>query len=191
LTANYPTPQQQPAPQAYPQTPTPHTPIAMQGPGPLDLATGHDRMAEVQFASTIASAPMVAQSPSADRSVPTEVHVRHEPSDAELDKWVEQQERAEAKRERALAKAARAEAELAKSEPEFPSDEDFAAEEPSEDQPPRTGWLARIRSLWPFGNRAESSSELYELGPSDEFDELDRTARGQRELPANGSSTWR
>jgi hypothetical protein len=120
-----------------------------------------------------------------------EVDVEDEESelmtDAELDAWVEQQERSESKRERALARDARAR-ERAKAA------EAAAGELDSEGNPAaRKGLLARMRGMWPFGRKSsEDPGDLYQFSPPEQPDETSRTARGQTLGPDEGEEgKWR
>lgn len=184
-------PMNQQHPLSQPQPTAADSPqMVLRGPGPLDLATGHELLSDV---TDRAPAPrtMFARNVAPKREVLPDEPLWSEPGDAELDKWVEEQERAEAQRQRALAKKSKssrrnaAERDLIAPPDEEESSADLAAEKPN--QP---GWLARVRSIWPFGAKAQPD-ELYDLTPAREYRDPEHTARGQGALPAEGGSTWR
>lgn len=152
----------------------------LNGPGPVDLTVGYDVTTEIWRSPTPQPAAAVAQTPYRQ---PVNVQPDREgPSDAELDKWVQQQERLEAQRERALAK----QAPLQRPEANLESD----LEDPApQDAPSSPGLFARMKRYIGFGKDPAAGIEETPILPEEQVEEPARVARGQKELPADRGAT--
>ena len=167
---------------------------SLEGPGPLDLTLGRDTSTHLWQAVGSPRDAGVAQTAATSRLSPAAANVASQdgadprlPTDAELDKWVAQQERIEARRERELAKATRSREQQNDWQAEVP----FPDDELTTGSSDRPSWMTRMRSLWPFGRPGEDTSEAYDASPTQPQDETARTARRQlSDVPAAGSK-WR
>jgi hypothetical protein len=147
------------------------------------LTVGYDVSTELWQSPARQQAATVAQTPPPPRAPINVQPDRDEPSGAELDQWVRQQEKFESQRADALAKQAPA---------KVPASDEFEAgtEDPSQEDPAnRVGLLTRMKRSLGFGKEAATDPEAVQTSPDARLEEPARVARGRKEIRDDRGAT--